>query len=77
VVESDRKVLTIYLKKPSEFRAVVLDVIKLWFDIYGVYQSKGDIILTSLCYTRDSLKNKEKPQETEITITSMYARVGK
>lgn len=77
MADSERRELTIYLKKPSEFRAAILNVIKLWFDTYGVYQSKGDIILTALNYTRDSLNNKEKPQESESMLTTVYARIGK
>lgn len=77
MAKSDRNVIALYLKKPNEFKVIILELIKLYFDTYGVYQSKGDIILTALCYTRDSLKNKEKPQEPESMLTTMYARVGK
>lgn len=73
----DRKAITIYLKKPLEFRAIITDVVQLWFDTYGIYQSKGDMVLTALCYTRDSLRSKERPQESESTLFAMYARVGK
>jgi len=71
--------MSIYVPDIAEFKRL-RDVIRdLWFNRFGVYLSKGEILLTCIQFTKDNLAGKGSPplnEDSNSRIMFKYARVS-
>ncbi len=70
-----RHQMTLYVKDIQGFKDLREEVRNIWYNYYGVYLTKSDLLMSCMRFAKDGLlKGENLATESKPTVSEKYAR---